>query len=102
MLAIFYWAVVQDILLYRSETWVILASMEKRVWGTHMEFLRLITGKQVRRLGDGKWETLGPQGVRDAAVTQLVRTYIERRQATVAQWVAISPLFEVCTMEKGY
>ena len=27
--------------------------------------------------------------------------YIERRQATVAQWVALCPLFEVCTMEIG-
>ena len=29
-------------------------------------------------------------------------TYIGRRQATVAQWVALRPLFEVCAREKGY
>ena len=28
--------------------------------------------------------------------------YIEQRQATVAQWVALRPLFEVCARETGY
>ena len=29
-------------------------------------------------------------------------TYIEIRQANVAQWVALRPIFEVCAGEKGY
>ena len=29
-------------------------------------------------------------------------TYIVIRQATVAQWVAVRPIFEVCAGEKGY
>ena len=33
---------------------------------------------------------------------KLAMTYIGRRQATVAQWVALRPLFEVCAREKGY
>ena len=28
--------------------------------------------------------------------------YIELRQETVAQWVEINPLFEVCARETGY
>ena len=47
-------------------------------------------------------EDRGEEGVREAAGTQLARTYIERRQATVDQWVALRPLFEVFTMETGY
>ena len=46
----FYRAVVQAILLYVSETWVLSESMEKRVEGTHTEFLKLIMGKRARRL----------------------------------------------------
>ena len=34
--------------------------------------------------------------------TKLVITYIGRQQATVSQWVALQPIFEVCTGEKGY
>ena len=48
VLASFYRAVVQAIILYGSETWVLLASMAKKVEVTHTEFLRLVTGKLVR------------------------------------------------------
>ena len=73
----FYRAVVQAILLYGSETWVLSASMEKRTEGTHTEFLRMITGKRVKQLGDGTWETPGAEGIREAAGTQLDRIYID-------------------------
>ena len=41
-------------------------------------------------------------GVRELAGTQSAMTYIGRRQGTVAQWVALRPIFEVYTGEKGY
>ena len=56
----------------------------------------------MRQSGDGTWETPGAEGIQEEAVTQSVRIYIEIRQATVAQWVAIRPLFEVCARETGY
>ena len=31
-----------------------------------------------------------------------LREYIERRQATVAEWVALRPVFEVCAKETGF
>ena len=98
----FYRAVDQAILLYGSETWVISAAMERKVEGTHIGLLRQITGKRARRLGDGTWETPGAEEVREVAQTQSAMTYIGRRQATVAQWVALRPLFGVFAREKGY
>ena len=47
---------------------------------------------------DGTWETPGVEGVQDSARTQSKRIYTEQRQATVEQWVALSPLFEVCSI----
>ena len=44
----------------------------------------------------------GAEGIQEAAGTQSARIYIERRQATVVQWVVIHPLFEVCARETGY
>ena len=38
--------------------------------------------------------------MREAVGTQLSMTYIGRRHGTVAQWVALWPIFEVCTVEK--
>ena len=45
VLEMFYRAVVQAILLYELETWVLLAAMEKKVEGVHTGFLQNITGK---------------------------------------------------------
>ena len=98
----FYRTVVQAILLYGSEMWFLLASMANMIEGTHTEFLRMITGKRTKQLGDGTWETPGEEGIREAAVTQSARINIERRQETVAQWVALHTLFRVCAMETGY
>ena len=40
--------------------------------------------------------------VQEAMGTQSARTYIWILQATVAHLVALKPIFEVCTGEKGY
>ena len=79
-----------------------LASMAKRIYGMHTNFLPMITRKRAKQLEDGTWETPGAEGIREAAGTQLDRIYIERCQTTVAQWVALRPLFEVCARETGY
>ena len=57
--------------------WVILASITKRIKGTNTEFLKMITGKRAKQLGDGTWETTGSEGIREAAGTQLDRIYID-------------------------
>ena len=40
----------------------------------------------------------GPREVRYSALGM----YIDRRQATVAEWVALRPILEVCDKEKAY
>ena len=90
------------VVLYGLETLVLLVEMEKKIERAHSNFLRQITGKQARRLGDRMWETPQAEGVREALGTQSEMTNIGRRQATVAQLVVLRPLFEVCTREKGY
>ena len=48
----FYRTVIQAVLIFRSDTWVILVAMDQKVEGTHMGFLRKITGKRAQRLKD--------------------------------------------------
>ena len=62
----------------------------------------MITGKRAKQLGDETWETPGEEGIREAVGTQPDRIYIEQRQATVVQWVALRTLFEVFARETGY
>ena len=98
----FYREVVQSILLYGSDTWVLLETIEKKVEWEHTGFLRHITGKRSQRIVDGKWETPGAEVVWEAVGTQSAMTYIRRWQANVAQWVALRPIFEECVGEEGY
>ena len=50
---------------------------------------------------DDAWETPWAEVVQEAAGTQSAMTYIERRQATVDQWVALRPPFEACARDTG-
>ena len=47
----FYWAVVQLVLLFGAETWVLSASMLNNLKGVHVGFLQQVTGMKAQRLG---------------------------------------------------
>ena len=49
MLAAFYRAVIQAVILFGSEMWVLYESTEKRIVGIHTRFLRKVTGKRTKR-----------------------------------------------------
>ena len=53
VLAIFYRAVVQMILLYGLDMWVLLATIGRKVEGIHTGFICQIRGKRFRRLRYG-------------------------------------------------
>ena len=76
VLGMFYREVAQAILLYDLETWVLLEKMEKKVEGSHTDFLSHITVNQDQRVVDRTWETPGTIVVQEAAGTQLAMTYI--------------------------
>ena len=94
--AMFYRSVVQGILLYGLDMWVLSSAMQKKVEGSHTSFLRHITGKRAWRIVDEMWETHWAELVQELAGTQSEMTYIGRRQETVSQWVVSRPIFEVC------
>ena len=67
-----------------------------------MGFMRQVTGKKARRLGDDNWRKEGPESVLQASGTEPLRDYINKRQVMVAEWVDLQPIFEVCAKEIGY
>ena len=99
---IFYREMAQAVLFFGSEAWVLFESMERKVEGAHTGFLRQIMGKRVRRIVSSTWKTPRSEVVQEAAVMQLVMTYIGRQQATVEKWVVLRPISEVYVGEKGY
>ena len=59
----FYRAVIQEILLFGSDSWAISDTVMKAVEVIHVDFLYQITGKRVRCKSDGAWETLTAEEV---------------------------------------
>ena len=74
----------------------------QRLEGAHVGFLRQITRKKTKRLRYGSWWQVTAKTVLQRAGTQPLRTYLDRRQATVAEWVALRSIFGSCTRETGY
>ena len=75
-------------------------SMEKRLYRLHTGFLQHVTGNRSRQQRYGSWRREGAVSVLQAAGTQLLRNYIGRSQATVAEWVATHTIFEVCAQDE--
>ena len=97
-----YREVIQVALLFGLDNWVLSEAMERMVEGKHTRFLRQTTGNQARHNADGTRSTPATEEVQEAAGTQLSTTYIGIRQGTVAQWVVMSPVFELCVRDTGY
>ena len=53
-------------------------------------------------LKDGLGRKVAEDRVLKGAGTLPLHTYLDRRKAKVAEWVALRPIFEVCVKETGY
>ena len=53
--AMFYWAVVQVVLLFGAEIWVFSEAMSRNMEGVHVVFQRQIPGQRVEKRKDGTW-----------------------------------------------
>ena len=67
-----------------------------------MGFLRKVEGMTDKNLEVDTWKKEGADRVIQAIGTKPLREYIERRQATVAEWVALQTIFEVFAKYTGF
>ena len=93
---------IQAVLLFGADSWVLLDMMIRTVDSTHVDFLRRITGKQERFQADGSWETPAYKNVIQAVGMKTEAMYKFYRQAKVVQWVDLQTLLEVCIQETSY
>ena len=91
-----YHTVLQAVLLFGVETWVLLAPMTYRLEGVHVGFLQQVTKSKAKTLRDELWRKAATEKLLQGATTQPLQTYFDRRQAIVAEWVALRPIFDVC------
>ena len=60
-----------------------------------MGFLRKIMGKKAKQQRESTWIRKAAEEVLKEAGTQSLGAYIDNRQTTVAEWVALRPILEV-------
>ena len=95
-----YSAVIQSVMLYGSETWVMTPCIG-RVWGGfHHRVAHRLMGRQPQRVRNGLWVHPPPEDAMAEAVFQEVKTYVSRRKNTVAQFIATRLIMDMCLATK--
>ena len=92
----FFKAVVQQVLMFGAETGVLTTIIERTLDSFIHEAARWITGRQPRRGWDGKCSYPSLEGAMREAGFKDIRTSITNRQNTVAQYISMRPLLELC------
>ena len=93
--AMLYKAVVQTVLIYGSNSWVVMGEMLKVLEGFHHWVDIWIPGKTARRTVDGAWEW---PPVADAMYIEgicTIKEYIKRRQAIIALHIDCRPIYKM-------
>ena len=95
-LVIFYKALVQAVLLFVSEMWVVTPRIG-RTRGGFQRYLALhLTGKQLKRYVDGNWRYSPVSADMAEAGLEEVKTYISHCQITVAHYITTRPIVDLC------
>ena len=102
MSVIFYQAVVQAVLIFGADTWVLLAVISRNLEGVHMGFLRQIMGQKANRQREKTWRSEAEEKVLKEARTHFLGEYIDKQEAKMAEWVLLRPILEVYNNETGY
>ena len=89
-------AVVQGVLLFRKETWVLTPRMEQELEIFMHGATHRITGKQPRRGGGGKWKYPPVKEAMREEGFEGIRKAVTRRQNTVTQYIATQPILDLC------
>ena len=87
---------VQQVLLFGAETWVVTPRMERGLSGFIHGAARRMTGRQARRGRNSAWHYPSLEGAMRESVLTKIRKSIANRQNTVAQYIATRPLLDLC------
>ena len=92
----FFKAVVQQVLLFGAETWVLTPRIERALDSFMHGSARRITGRQPHTGWDGKCYYPYLAGAMKETGFTDIRNSITNRQNTVAQYIATRPLLDLC------
>ena len=95
-----YLTVVQSVLVYGSETWVLTRYMKRVLGGFHHRLAHRLTGIKPQKRWDIGWFYLLLEDAMAEAGLQEVETYVSRRQNTLSQYIATRPIMDLCLAVK--
>jgi hypothetical protein len=95
-MGMFYKAIVQALLLYGCETWTLTNPMIKTLESFHHKVARRTSGMMPKLLPNGEWHYPPLQRALDEAGLYPLRTYIQRRQETIARHIITRPIYQLC------
>jgi hypothetical protein len=100
VMATFYKTIVQSVLLYGAESWVISKHMMSSLRSFHRRCARFITGKHIWQDIHGNWHQPSSKETLEAAGLWTIEEYIRRRKATVMAYVKDRPIYQRCMASK--
>ena len=98
----FYKAIIQAVLLYGSETWVVTDCNLRQLRSFHARVARYLTGRHMHPNADGTWFYPPTHEVLQEAGLETIDEYIKRRRHTVLEFVGPRPLYDVCRRSPAF
>jgi hypothetical protein len=95
-----YKTVVQAVLLYGAESWVLTLDLEKKLQSFHRRCARYITGQHIRQNPDGTWTCPSSAEVLSQAGLWTIQEYIQRRKNTVKKYAFSTPIYQACKISQ--
>lgn len=95
-MATIYKAVVQAVLLYGAESWVLSLAMEKKLNSFHHRCARYITGQHIRQNPDESWTCPSSEYVLIKAGLWTIKEYVRRRRSTVRRDIVAKFIYRKC------
>jgi hypothetical protein len=100
VMASFYKAIIQSVLLYGAESWVISQRTLSKLRSFHRRCARYITGMHIRENSDGSWTCPSSEETLEAAGLWTVEEYIRRRRSTVMRYATERSIYRRCLASK--
>ena len=79
-----------------------LVVMSRKLKGVHVGFLIEFMNQNSIQQGDGAWRSVAAARIFLEAGTQTMGTYIDKRQAIVADWVVLRLILQISDRVAGY
>jgi hypothetical protein len=95
-MASIYRAVVQAVLLYGAESWVLTDTMECALQSFYHRCARYITRQHIRQDQDGNWICPPSKDVLAQAKLLPIQDYIAKRRNTVKRYITTRPIYKQC------